>query len=306
MVDSALTERISREVFFSGFTGEPHALAWELRRLAGVVEDLVVDAGSAVFRDGDPSEELYFVVTGEVKMQRLGARDWVFGARSLVGTLDVVLDRPRSRTAVATAPTHLLRMRAADWLDLLEDSFDLTRRVLANFASGVHSLRRRPPPLGGFDESPIRVGLPPDVVNLVDVILFLRRVPLFARASIQALTSLAALADEVQVDKGEVVVSREKFCSQLTVVISGEVLASAGADEPTGRFGRGVLVCGAAALGRASYDVRAVDATRAMVLPIEDYFDVMEEHFSLVRSALMALAEEREILLDRSLPLLTG
>jgi CRP-like cAMP-binding protein len=301
VADASLAERISREVFFSGFAGESRQLSQDLRRVAGAVVALAIDAGETLYRQGDPAEDIFFVVSGEIKLTKAGSSDWVFGSRSLVGTLDVVLDRAHARTAIATAPAHLLRLRSVDWLDILEDSFDLTHRVLRNFAASVHVLRQRPPPLGGFDEPKNPPAETPDVVNLVDVILLLRQIPLFSLASVQTLASLAGMAEETRAAKGDILVSAPAFGERLVVLASGAVEAS-GAGEPTARFGRGALVCGADALGGGSYEIRAADATRAFVLQVEDYLDIMEEHFSLARSALRALALEREALLDRASP----
>jgi CRP-like cAMP-binding protein len=301
VAEGSLVERISREVFFSAFAGEGRQLGHELRRVAGAVVALAIDAGQILYRQGDPADDIFFVVSGEIKLTRSGSSDWVFGARSLVGTLDVVLDRTHARTAVATATAHLLRLRAVDWMDILEDSFDLTHRVLTNFAAGVHVLRQRPPPLGGFDEPKDTPAETPDVLNLVDVILLLRQIPLFSLASVQTLASLAGMAEETRAAKGDILVTAPAFGERLVVLASGAVVAS-GAGEPTARFGRGALVCGADALGGGSYEIRAEDATRAFVLQVEDYLDIMEEHFSLARSALRALAVERETLLDRASP----
>lgn len=299
MADSSLAERVSREVFFSAFAGEGRQLAQELRRVAGAVVALAIDAGEVLYREGDPAEDIFFVVSGEIKLTRAGSSDWVFGARSLVGTLDVVLDRTHARTAIATAPAHLLRLRAVDWMDMLEDSFDLTHRVLTNFAAGVHVLRQRPLPLGGFDEPTDSPAGTLDVSNLVDVILLLRHIPLFSLASVQTLVSLAEMAEETQAAKDDILVLPPAFGKRLVVLVSGAVVVS-GVGEPTARFGRGALVCGADALGGGSYEIRATDPTRAIVLQVEDYLDIMEEHFSLARSALRALAVERETLLDRA------
>jgi CRP-like cAMP-binding protein len=299
MADSEQVERIAREVFLASFAGNTKGFGWAARRIAGAMQDLSVKAGDILYREGEPADHLYFVVSGEVKLSKAGGNDRILGGRSLIGPPDVLLDRPRSRTALATAPTHLLKMRAADWLDLLEDSFELTRRIVTNFAAGVHELRLRPPPLGGFDE-PRSSAPPARGLNLVERILLLRDVSIFAHASIQTLTILAELAREISATKGDVVPSRDGTECRLIVVASGEVAASFAEHAPEARFGPGSLVYGPAALNHAwRYEARSTAVTRAIAFSLEDYFDVMEEHFGLARSALRALSDERELLLDR-------
>jgi CRP-like cAMP-binding protein len=137
-------------------------------------------------------------------------------------------------------------------------------------------------------------------LNLVDRILLLREVPLFSRASIQTLTSLGELAQEVSAGGDDILFARGEMAGRLLVVADGQVIATRTAPGLVARFARGSLVCGASAIDDMSpYEVRAAGATRTLSIAVEDCFDVMEEHFGLVRSALMALAEEREMLLDR-------
>jgi CRP-like cAMP-binding protein len=303
VADSEQVELVAREVFLSSFAGNPRGFAWAVRRIAAAMKDLSVAPEGIVYRAGEPPDHLYFVVSGEVKLVKPGAADRILGGRSFIGSPDVLLDRPRSRTAVATAPTHILKMRSTDWLDLLEDSSELTRRIVTNLASAAHALRLRPPPLGGFDEA--RPSGPQVLrkLNLVERILLLREVPIFARASIQTLTILAEFAAELSVATGDVVPSREGTESRLIIVASGEVAVSLDPHGPESRFGRGSLVCGSAALNPASrYEARATIPTRAIALSLEDYFDVMVEHFGLARAALMALSEDLELLHDRTLP----
>jgi hypothetical protein len=193
-----------------------------------------------------------------------------------------------------------LTVRAADWLGLLEDSSGLARRVVSRMASGVHALRLRPAPFGGFDDPVAGAPVAPEPLNLVDRILLLEQVPLLARAGAQPLVLLAELAEEVRAAAGELVLPRLPGEKQLVIVAAGEVAAPLADPERLARFGPVSLVYGAGALGAPSESpARAVTDTGAIAIALEDYFDVMEEHFALARSALMAISEEREKLLDR-------
>jgi CRP-like cAMP-binding protein len=303
MAESDLSARVAREVFLSSIAGDTGGLAWVLPRLAGIMQDVFLDAGDVVYRRGDAPQDHYFVASGQVTLRRPGANDWTLGPRSALGTIDIVLDRPRERTAITTAPTHLLKMPAEQWLDLLEDSSDLARRVVTRLSAGVHALRLRPPPLGGFDEVPARSAEPPANLSLVDRILLLHEVGLLGRAGVQTLARLAELGHELRAAGGDVLFARGDMRGRLVIVAAGEVIAARQEPELRGRFGRGSAVGGASALDDLSaYEVRAVGSAAALSIALEDYFDVMEEHFGLARSALMAAAEEREKLLDRPTP----
>ena len=189
-----------------------------------------------------------------------------------------------------------MEIAADDWVDLLEDSFVMAQGGVRRLAGRVDEMRRRAPPLGGFDAPSGGVARPPK--HLVDLVLLLRDVPLFSRTTTQTLVSLAEAGTTVNAREGEIVFGRGAMADTLAVVASGEVEATR--DGLSGRFRRGALVGGAGALvSGGAYEVRARADVILVAIRIEDYFDIMEEHFSLARSAFMSLAEELESLLDR-------
>jgi CRP-like cAMP-binding protein len=302
MADEEQAVRIAREVVLSTFAGEAKAVTWAFRRLSAAMEDLHLEEGAVVFTEGAQATHQYFVVDGEVRLAGSGLRDVTFGPKSAVGMIDAVLERPLSWTAVATRKTHLLRIRIEDWLDILEDSFELGRIIITNIAAGLHRLRVRPAPLGGFDEPPpfSLLSDAPRNLHLVDRVLLLRGVPVFGRASIQTLTSLAELATEVRPAADEVLAARAEPKRHMLIVASGEVSATCESPALKGRFGRGALVCGALAVGDATdYEVRAEVPSHVLRIARADYLDVMEEHFGLFRSTLRALVQERDVLVRR-------
>jgi CRP-like cAMP-binding protein len=305
MTDEERSARLLREIFLAGFMSglPPENVAWAASRLARAMEDVRLRAGDVLYRAGALANSHYFVVEGEVRLEAPGAPPWTLGARSLVGTLDVTLDRPRSRTVIATRDTHLLRVPAGDWLDLLEDNFDLTRGGVEGLATGVHTVRLELDELG-LDEEPPRsirsADAPLRRLDLVERIFVLRGVPLFEKADVQSLTSLAELAREVDIAKGDAVFPNGVSNESMFVIVSGSVTASRGAVARHATFGPGMLVLGSTAVSAndLGYDVRADTATRALRIGHEDCFDVMEEHFLLARSAMKALAAEREQLMN--------
>jgi CRP-like cAMP-binding protein len=305
MSETTRSGRLLREVFLAGFmSGLPaDNIAWAARRLAGSMDDVRRGPGEVVYRQGELSSEHFFIVSGEVKLEAPGKPVWTLGERALVGTIDMTLERPRARTVTATRATHLLRVRADDWFDMLEDNFEMVRRAVQGLAMGVHALRVE---LGSLGDGEIVADRRPPAarrpLDLVERIVALRTVPLFAGADVQSLTTLGALAREVVLTPGEALSLNVASNDALVVVIDGKVLATR-ADRGAPReiaFGSGALVLGSAAASPQipRYELRAAVASRALRIAHEDYFDVMEEHFALARSALKALVSERELLTD--------
>jgi CRP-like cAMP-binding protein len=265
------------------------------------MSDVRLLEGDVLYRRGEPADAHFFVVSGEIRLEVEDYPPWHLGERSLVGTLDLTLDRPRARTATATRASFLLRLPALDWLSMLEDNFALTLRAIEGLSEGVNQARLELP---GFalerDAPPARQTrtVPSGPLGLIDRVLLLRGIALFAGAEVQALSDLAEQAGEVTFAVGDVLVARGAPNDAMFLVLSGEVTATRAQGAPAERFGPGMLVYGssAAAAKGLGYEAVATEPTRLLRIVREDFHDAIEEHFGLARSALKALAAERELL----------
>jgi CRP/FNR family transcriptional regulator, cyclic AMP receptor protein len=300
-------DRIQREVFLKTMVPRARHSFWATSRIAEAMEDVRARAGEVVFEAGTPAEHYYFVVEGEVEMVRPGGAPWTVTGPGLVGVIDVALARPHVRKAVAKTDARILRLPAPIWFDALEDSFDLARSVIASMASAVLGLRMRPPPAGGFDP-PVATTAPAIVHSVVDRILFLREVPIFRRASTQALTSLAEATEVVTLAAGAQLFAADEGQGRLYVLLSGEIEVVHAMGPVTGRFRAGSLVGGPAALvdHHGGFSARATEPSSVLAIGFDDYFDVMEEHFSLGRSAMTFMATEVDLLLERQADTIAG
>src|SRR4029077_12884566 len=90
-----------------------------------------------LFSSGDPPEFFYFMRAGCVQMVREGAPAWMLHGRQVFGMNDALLDRSRTHAAVACAALQLMKVRIEDWLELLDDSFELARASVAGLARSV-------------------------------------------------------------------------------------------------------------------------------------------------------------------------
>src|SRR5262245_43378529 len=84
------------------------------RRLAEAMTDLFVEAGTVLYRQGDVSDSIFFVVRGDVELTNDTDQPWVLRDRSVAGILDVLQDRPRSRTATALTDAYALVLPAEE------------------------------------------------------------------------------------------------------------------------------------------------------------------------------------------------
>lgn len=264
-------------------------------RVAALVTDLWLPADHTLYRVGEPAEEHYFVVDGEIEVTAPGGGRWTFGARSIVGILDVAQERPRSRSARTLRDTHVLRLRAADWHDFLEDDFEFARGAIHNISRGLMLLHLTAQGRGFETKAHVPVRARPGPLSFVDRTLLLRSVPPFQRASVQATVDLIPHARLRELGGGDLLFESGAPRETLYVVAGGAVTVLK--DTWSATFEVGTLVGGLGSLSPDPWVLRARAAeagARVLEIDTEDLFDAMEEHFDLVRGAIAELSRERE------------
>jgi CRP-like cAMP-binding protein len=295
--------RTSRELFLSVIaTGAGDLPTWAIDRLTSMLEEEEVEAGRTLFAEGEPVELVYFIREGRIQLSREGYPPWVYEGRWVIGPSDAILERPYQRTGVALSNLSLLKIPADDWLELLEDSFELARGVVTNSALRVAALEvrrwsRQKDPRGGAVS---KVPLEPGSLSFVDRLAAFAELGLLRSAGVQVLADVVSLVEERAFAPGERIWARGELPGRTFLVVTGEAVATRINPPLSVRFGPGSGVAGVAALGEAvrDWEAHAVVETRTLSLPLEDWFDEMEEHFDLVRSALGGLALLRDEIIE--------
>lgn len=291
--------RTSRELFLSVITtGAGDLPTWVIDRLTSLLAEEEVEAGRRLFAAGEPVELIYFMREGRIQLSSGDAPPWIYEGRWVIGPADAVLDRPYSRTGDALTNLSLLKVPAEDWLELVEDSFELARGAVAASVQRLADLEAR---LWSTQEDPRGRVMAPTRADRGPLSFFERlatfaEVGLFRVAGVQVLADLVSLVEEQTFAPGERIWARGESTGRTFLVVEGEVVADRRDPAVTVRFGPGSGVAGVASLGDAAkmWEARAVVETRTLSLRLEDWFDEMEEHFDLVRSALGGLALLRD------------
>lgn len=286
-------EQVERELFLRAMVGPNLPIA---RELARQLRAFTLEPGEFLYRAGDMADEVYFIGRGRIGLARPGGRERELGPGAVLGAFDVDHDRPRVRSARALSRVELLALSAEERLELLEDSFEHTRAVIARMATSLEELGR----YGGQPLDPAHALAPKDEpLPLIERVFTLRDTPAFRRATIQALVSLAPAADELRLEAGEVLFEPGEARGVLFVVVAGclELTLASGERE---RYASASLLGGGPALCSALLRLSARALSPAVLLRIreEDLYDVMEDHFELARSIMRYLATEHEEALD--------
>lgn len=289
-------DRLKREILlrsmFPTMPAAAHARFIELLR------DVEVEVGDVLFEPGGAPDHFLFLVEGRVVMEREGLRPWEFVPVAVVGVIDAVLERPRTRNCRALERSRLLSLRTADWFDMLEDNGQIARAAIRNFATQLHaSWRVLAPRVSRVSEPP--PGPVPAGLDVYDRILALRRVPFLRPAGMQAIASLAAVAEGVALRRGQVLFERGEQQEHLYMVARGNIELSADHGFRV-QHTAGDLIGGPAAMcrGLPAYSARAESDAVVLRISEQDFYDQAEEHPGLTRGTLAFLVSELEPLLQ--------
>jgi CRP-like cAMP-binding protein len=276
---------------------------WVIDRLTSLFEEEDVLAGQRVYAEGEHSEFIYFSREGRLRMVRQGHPSWTFEGRRVFGVFDMVIGRPHNRTAIALTDLHLLRLRAEHWLELLEDSFDVVRVGIGNSARITAGLEARrwatqAEPRGmAVATVPAALNSP---LSFVDRLAIVATIDMLRSAGVQVLADLVGMMEERELEPGEVIYRRGRPASDTFLLLGGQVVAERSDPDIKVLFGPGSMIGGTASFGEPilGWEARALSKTRVLAMRLEDWYDTMEEHFDLARSALATLALQQEAILD--------
>ena len=112
----------------------------ELVELAKLTEDLEVEEGKVLAREGDLGSEFFVVVDGEVAVTKGGRELRRLGAGDFFGEIALIWDSPR-RTATVTAATPLrfFVLTRQAFRSLIDHHPDIERNVLEALEERVGS-----------------------------------------------------------------------------------------------------------------------------------------------------------------------
>ncbi len=132
-LDKALALRNTQ--LFGGLTAEA------LMPVANLCTEVMVDTGEVLFYEGDIGEAMYILLRGEVSLRRKEFVVAQIQAGECVGELSAFDWNPHSTTAVAEAPTALLRLDRNDLLDLIFDHSEIATALAAVLVARVRGMK---------------------------------------------------------------------------------------------------------------------------------------------------------------------
>jgi CRP/FNR family transcriptional regulator len=111
-----------------------------VERLGMLVEEVDVPAGRVLFSQGDTAQELFIIVSGQVRVERDGAVLANRGPGEFFGEIALVAEGPRTATAVCVTDCRLLVLAHRDFHSLMDEFPGLKMRVLETLAKRIRRL----------------------------------------------------------------------------------------------------------------------------------------------------------------------
>jgi len=138
-VKPKIGEAVDRIGLFRGLSEE------QTRRLAGMFEILAFDKGETVFSRGEPSEQMYIVLSGTLAIHIDGAASPVglVGPGECLGEVALLSEAVHSATAVAMEAVETGALTRAGLVELVRQRPDIGVVLYQNLARGLGDKLRR-------------------------------------------------------------------------------------------------------------------------------------------------------------------
>ena len=277
----------------------------ELFRIARTGRQVRHDAGHRLYEAGTLPAHIYLLLDGRARgiTSAGAARD--IPQPAPLGLEELLEERPHEETVEAVETLVSLQLTVEEARGLLADNTDLVqgffRWVLDHPAFGTGRLVVRGTEHSAFETAMAAATVPmravaaavPEVpgqsLRPIDVVLALRRIPLFARSSVEARLALAALArqERLEVDGP---LAQAADAPAIRIVVEGALAATDAAGHRIAinpGDALGVLeTCAGVPLG---VDVQVTTAGTALRISHEDFFDLLGQRADLLQAMFATL-----------------
>jgi CRP-like cAMP-binding protein len=262
----------------------------ELFRVARTGRQVRLDSGHTLYEAGQIPSHIHLLLDGKVRATATDGSTRDIPQPAPLGLEEVLEERPHHETVRAIETSVSLQLTVEEARGLLADNADLVqgffRWMLDHPAFGSGRLVVRGTARAADDEDVPAADKP---LRPIDVVLALRRIPIFAGASVEARLALAGVAREERLESGGTL-ALAADAPAIRIVIDGELATSdAAGDRVTVRPGDalGVLeTCAGVPLGA---DVRVARAGRALRISHEDFFDLLGQRADLLQALFATL-----------------
>jgi CRP-like cAMP-binding protein len=121
-------ESLARAPLFSDLSKE------ELAHLAKATEDLEVEAGRVLCREGELAQEFFVIIEGEAEATKDGQHLRTMKDGDFFGEIALIVDIPRTATVAATTPLRFFVISRQSFWSMIDGIPGVERKILQALA----------------------------------------------------------------------------------------------------------------------------------------------------------------------------
>ncbi len=251
-------------------------------------------AGDILVQDESLLRRFYMIVEGTVRAEKHGVTQLPSHAGEAVGFLQWLAGDSEGMLAVADTDVVALEFWGPSVMEIWEDHFPMLRSAIQNMSQRTLEILKSTTD-GGY-KSPWQergVQAPEGEPDLIQGLVLIRKSPIFATASLEALANIAAGQIYQTFDAGTVLWEPGATADHMQLILSGDVHCTF--DEGRRQFtaGAGYPLGNVETIAQMPrwYRAECITPVRAMRSDSIRIFDTMEDHFDVAQKLLMALAQ---------------
>lgn len=124
MADDQKVELIAKVPLFE------HCSKRELEQIAGLADEIDLEQGRTLMREGEIGHEFFVLLEGEAEVKQAGELINTLGAGDFCGEIALISHGPRTATVTTATPTRALVVTERSFHRLVETSPELQMKVL--------------------------------------------------------------------------------------------------------------------------------------------------------------------------------
>ena len=101
----------------------------DLAYIGTIAKELQLPEGTTIFKQDEPADSMYVVVSGRVRLHKDGQEIFIAGEKEAFGTWALFDTEPYIMTATALEDVHLLKIEQGEFYDLLSDHAEITQSI---------------------------------------------------------------------------------------------------------------------------------------------------------------------------------
>lgn len=116
----------------------------ELKRLAGLIDEIHIQAGETLMVEGQPGSEFYVVADGQVDVVLRKKKIASINRGGFFGEMALLDKGPRSATVVTTKPSIFYVLDRRSFHGFIRDTPTATVKILAGLAASLRKAQKSP------------------------------------------------------------------------------------------------------------------------------------------------------------------